>query len=322
MVFELVPTTSSEISEGVFMSDNRRNRGIWHIGRSQVHIRGCHTTPSGTNQTFRQDTANLKGGGLVQSTIAPVWKSAARHHSCLQDNEHLTYTCFMNHRTEDPDHNPTDIDETFAWIAKKVAENDKKRKFAMYTHDGEPPQSYKAAHASHTQTPTAIKAKSVDTDKQTKVRTGSRLELKSNFKSTQKTGLGMDITMTDVMTDEIIARRSSQVNNMETNTRTSLETPNKKPATTKTRMQRSIMDPTVHEPIQIPVQSQVVHTPNETGSYMQENDISIIPKTASTVDPGVPTKVYARSVNATSGDVSKSVSVARVSTKKRAEADT
>jgi len=96
-IFELVPTTSSEINEGIFMSDNRRNRGLWHIGRSQVHIRGCHTTPSGTNQTFRQDTANLKNGALVQATIAPVWKSAARSHACPYDKEHLSYVCFLDH---------------------------------------------------------------------------------------------------------------------------------------------------------------------------------------------------------------------------------
>ena len=34
------PTTSSEIDEGYFLGDDRRNRGIWHIARSQADARG------------------------------------------------------------------------------------------------------------------------------------------------------------------------------------------------------------------------------------------------------------------------------------------
>ena len=81
LLFELVPTTSTEINEGVFLCDSRKNRGLWHFARSQVHIRGSPNTPSVNKQTFRQDPANLKGGGLVQATIAPVWKSASKHHN-------------------------------------------------------------------------------------------------------------------------------------------------------------------------------------------------------------------------------------------------
>jgi hypothetical protein len=91
LLFELVPTTSTEIDEGWFLSDDRRNRGLWHIARSQVHIRGSPMTPTIHNQTFRQDTANLRGGGLVQSTIAPVWKAATRHHTVKHGAGHAAY---------------------------------------------------------------------------------------------------------------------------------------------------------------------------------------------------------------------------------------
>jgi hypothetical protein len=87
-LFELVPTTSSEIDEGIFLSDDRRNRGLWHVGRSQVHIRGGSACPSSVNQTFRQDSANLMGGGLVQATIGPVWKAAARSHFAVHGKDH------------------------------------------------------------------------------------------------------------------------------------------------------------------------------------------------------------------------------------------
>jgi hypothetical protein len=85
LLFELVPTTSSEIDEGTFLGDDRWNRGMWHIARSQVQIRAAPTKMNGAMQTHRNDNANLVGGSLVQSTIAPVWKSAAsgmtlKHH--------------------------------------------------------------------------------------------------------------------------------------------------------------------------------------------------------------------------------------------------
>ncbi|KAJ1469374.1 hypothetical protein T484DRAFT_1754519 [Baffinella frigidus] len=76
ILYELVPTTSSEIDEGSFLGDDRRNRGVWHIARSQVQASSRNNASS-----FRNDTANLAmGAGLVQSTIAPVWKSAAAAH--------------------------------------------------------------------------------------------------------------------------------------------------------------------------------------------------------------------------------------------------
>ena len=77
LLFELVPTTSSEIDEGTFLGDDRHNRGMWHIARSQVQIRAAPTKMNGAMQTHRNDNANLTGGSLVQATIAPVWKSAA-----------------------------------------------------------------------------------------------------------------------------------------------------------------------------------------------------------------------------------------------------
>ena len=84
LLYELVPTTSSEIDEGYFLGDDRRNRGLWHIARSQAHARGVVggvSMASATKlsmQTFRNDHVNLMaGGGIIQATIAPVWKSAS-----------------------------------------------------------------------------------------------------------------------------------------------------------------------------------------------------------------------------------------------------
>jgi hypothetical protein len=82
ILYELVPTTSSEIDEGYFLGDDRRNRGLWHIARSQIQTRGASCCSTLGLQTFRNDSANLEMGSslLVQSTIAPVWKSAAAAH--------------------------------------------------------------------------------------------------------------------------------------------------------------------------------------------------------------------------------------------------
>ena len=77
LLFELVPTTSDEISEIEFLSDDSKNRGLWQIARSQVFVRGMGAAQTVDSQTFRNDSANLRGG-LLQATIAPVWKGATR----------------------------------------------------------------------------------------------------------------------------------------------------------------------------------------------------------------------------------------------------
>ena len=74
-LYEVVPTTTSEINEGHFLGASHRNRGLWHIARSQVQSRRQPCTDS-HNQTFRNDGANLAGGALLQATVAPVWKSS------------------------------------------------------------------------------------------------------------------------------------------------------------------------------------------------------------------------------------------------------
>ena len=81
LLFELVPTTSFEIDEGMFLGDDRKNRGLWHIARSQVQVRCGTNVMSSDMQTFRNDKANLMGGGLLQATVAPVWKSACSVHA-------------------------------------------------------------------------------------------------------------------------------------------------------------------------------------------------------------------------------------------------
>ncbi|KAJ1468540.1 hypothetical protein T484DRAFT_1755107 [Baffinella frigidus] len=78
LLYEVVPTTSSEIDEGSFLGNDKRNRGLWHVARSQVHIRGHNMGTRRDKQTFRNDKANLAVGGLVQATIAPCWKHATR----------------------------------------------------------------------------------------------------------------------------------------------------------------------------------------------------------------------------------------------------
>lgn len=81
LLFELVPTTSVEIDEAYFLGDDSRNRGLWHIARSQTHIRVSEKAQRAQKQTFRDDSANLGGGALLQVTVAPVWKHAARSKS-------------------------------------------------------------------------------------------------------------------------------------------------------------------------------------------------------------------------------------------------
>jgi len=83
MVFELVPTTSTEIDDREFLEDSRKNRGLWHIGRSQVLIRG-RPVGSSSIHGHRNDNANLQAGALIQATIAPVWKSATKIHGINQ----------------------------------------------------------------------------------------------------------------------------------------------------------------------------------------------------------------------------------------------
>ena len=79
LLYEVVPTTSSEIEEGYFLGASHRNRGMWHVARSQVQSRRQPAMDSDM-QTFRNDNANMMGGALLQATIAPTWKSAPRVH--------------------------------------------------------------------------------------------------------------------------------------------------------------------------------------------------------------------------------------------------
>jgi hypothetical protein len=78
LLFELVPTTSSEIEKGVFLGDDGNNRGLWHIARSQVQIKS--TVNRNYEETFRNDSHNLKSGALIQATLSPMWESATRSH--------------------------------------------------------------------------------------------------------------------------------------------------------------------------------------------------------------------------------------------------
>jgi hypothetical protein len=77
LLYEVVPTSSSEIEEGYFLGASHHNRGMWHVARSQVQARRQPVMDSAM-QTFRNDDANMAGGALLQATIAPVWKSAPR----------------------------------------------------------------------------------------------------------------------------------------------------------------------------------------------------------------------------------------------------
>jgi hypothetical protein len=85
-LYEMVPTSSTEIHEGHFLGSSARNHGLWHIARSQVQARVQPAFGQGA-QTFRNDNANMTGGALLQATIAPVWKGASR---CgRRDTRHL-----------------------------------------------------------------------------------------------------------------------------------------------------------------------------------------------------------------------------------------
>ena len=76
LLFELVPTTSVEIDESYFLGDDGRNRGLWHIARSQTYIRASEQAQMRGKQSFRDDSVNLRGGALLQVTVAPTWKHA------------------------------------------------------------------------------------------------------------------------------------------------------------------------------------------------------------------------------------------------------
>ncbi|KAJ1467192.1 hypothetical protein T484DRAFT_3631785 [Baffinella frigidus] len=76
LLFELVTTTSVEIDESYFLGYNGRNRGLWHIARSQTYIRVSEQAQRAQKQSFRDDSVNLRGGALLQVTVAPTWKHA------------------------------------------------------------------------------------------------------------------------------------------------------------------------------------------------------------------------------------------------------
>jgi hypothetical protein len=94
ILYELVPTTSSEISEGSFLGDDRRNRGLWHVARSQMQTFGASAYNNARGvQAFRNDSANLQAGVcLVQSTVSPVWKSAAAAHRRTSPKQTVVHT--------------------------------------------------------------------------------------------------------------------------------------------------------------------------------------------------------------------------------------
>ena len=89
VLFELVPTTARACDKGkVFRCTDMHNIpfhgmwmpvysiGMWHIATSQVmshHTTGSITSGSKTATGFRDDMQNIRAGGLLQSTVCPVW---------------------------------------------------------------------------------------------------------------------------------------------------------------------------------------------------------------------------------------------------------
>jgi hypothetical protein len=89
VLFELVPTTARACNKGkVFRCAEMTNKsvgtnfeqvhciGMWHIATSQVmshHTTGNITSGSKTGTGFRDDMQNIRAGGLLQSTVCPVW---------------------------------------------------------------------------------------------------------------------------------------------------------------------------------------------------------------------------------------------------------
>ena len=278
LLFELVPTTSSEINEGYFLGDDRRNRGLWHVARSQVHIRGSKTTPSGSMQTFRQDTANLKTGGLVQATIAPMWKSAARHRS-----KHCRSGHVVSVRTDRVDND--------ASPAKKYTSSDDNRTFQPnlrkrekkdgISHESMQWAKQDGSHRTHPPVVTNMDGTMYQQSPMTYSSVGANVDVEMK-----------DVGMKDVVSS--IARRSSKATG----------------ASSKKSVLESV-SVTSALPTVEPVSRVVTDMPIDTVPV--NNDV-VAP------DVNITSKVYARSVNATSGDVSaKPVSVARVSSKKRAD---
>ena len=266
LLFGLIPTTSSEINEGYFLGDDRRNRGLWHIARSQVHIRGCPLSTSENSQTFRQDTENLKSGSLVQSTIAPVWKSATRNHAVMHGPGHFT------------------------WVSNVDTKHD----------DYEHPHAHKQFMRRSQFSTRRVDSTPMDF-------TGERMAKKARVDVSTASGLStsMDIdssTPTLVPAPEPIARRiptvSSTLSVGEVRGKRSLLAEKKADALVGT-----------DKLFQEQIQSNVVEHDLQGG-------IGVSGKV------GTSAKVYARSMNSVTSEVaSKPVSVARVSSKKRAEAD-
>lgn len=89
VLFELVPTTARACDKAkVFRCVEMNNVpkdgmwqpvhsiGMWHIATSQVmshHTTGSITSGSKTATGFRDDMQNIRAGGLLQSTVCPVW---------------------------------------------------------------------------------------------------------------------------------------------------------------------------------------------------------------------------------------------------------
>ena len=312
-LFELVPTTTSEISEAVFLSDDRRNRGMWHIGRSQIHIRGSRSAPSGSTQTFRQDTANLKGGGLVQSTIAPVWKSATRSHVIDPNQKHVDYIKELEY----PD-NITDLEKTtlMLWHRAKAIDETLQKHPNRSHFKPEHLAAHRAKFMSWTQpvptTKSGLGTKRSISDMaagpQSDEITGSSINGNSGLHQVSNIYTGSMENSDGI--DELIARRSG----MDVDSDITAVKPNKKQVTIKARIQRSILEPMQS----MPVDDTIKDTLTETTSSMEIDGVSNESSTGTQVTRGGPGMVYARSVNATTTEAgSKPVSVARVSTKKR-----
>jgi hypothetical protein len=262
LLFELVPTTSTEINEGVFLCDDRKNRGLWHVARSQVHIRGCPVTPSGKNQTFRQDTANLRGGGLVQATIAPVWKSATKHHDVSHGLHHVVWVG-LEHELQ----------------AMKAAS------VAMGLPSGVSPHAPLSVTSA---IPTAI-----PTATSTATLTASATHAVNNTNATSSRITG---TVGGII--QPVVRQSNSSNT------DSLMVPNKR-AATEVRVKKSVMEP------------MDIDSTFESGMTDVQD-----PKVSKVSKENTLSKVHARSATGTSGEAgSRSVSVARVSAKKRADVE-
>ena len=297
-LFELVPTTSSEIDEGIFLSDDRRNRGLWHIGRSQVHIRGGSVCPSSVNQTFRQDTANLMGGGLVQATIAPVWKAAARSHFAKHGEDHMPAYGhgddfpYMPATEEEIESHGEDLEE----LEEELKEFKKDKKV-----QGQKSTLFPRKFLRKTQTGGACLGKRSVSEISETSSTNGVTTIPTTMQSTPvdvTTALDMDMS---VLEQSVI--------------------PRSKKATPKTRTIRSLMEAPNSVDTRGAMDVDMMQEGTQNKSLTTKTSVQMESDPMEVVGSVGVGKVYARSVTtATAEGVSRPIAVARVSTKKRVEA--